>query len=58
MILKRSFGLSIGAALEILVRQNGVIFWKNWVLLHFYVTISKYWRGSRRLAAPGATPMA
>ena len=46
----RSFGLNIGAA-------KWGDFWKNWVLLHFYVTISKYWYGSSRVVAPGAMPL-
>ena len=42
---------------ELLGRQKGVLFRKKWVLLHFYVTISKYWDGRCPLAAPGATPL-
>ena len=42
---------------EILGRQKGVLFRKKLVLLHFYVTISKYWDGRCPLAAPGATPL-
>ena len=33
---RNPFGLNIGAA-------KWGDFWKNWVLLHFYVTISQYW---------------
>ena len=38
---------------ELLGLQNGDTFWKNWVLLQFYLTISKYWVGISPLTAPG-----